>query len=430
MKNILGCKSVKSASASFKEKNEQMQDNIYKLKGKIQHYAWGGYTYISKLLGIENTNGEPYAEYWLGAHPSAAAEIILDDGASVSLLQFIQQDPNRVLTPAIQAKFGELPYLLKVLDVREMLSIQVHPTKENAIKGFESEEQAGIPIHAPHRNYKDKNHKPEVMVALSETFWLLHGFKSAAAIESVLANTFELSVLLPLFKKQGYKALYQLVMEMEQKDINNKLNTLIRKELHKKAEGLLTKNDPGWWVAKLYEGKEAIENIDRGIFSIYFFNIVQLKKGEGIFQKAGIPHAYLEGQNVELMANSDNVLRAGLTPKHIDVPELLKHTIFQPVIPEILTGKQIERNVLEFNYPCPVPDFGIHKIEWEGANQYTAYAASPEIIIAVEGGFIISSTNGKNKVIKQGEACFIIPNTEYSISSSGRVLLFKAFVPI
>ncbi|WP_298297419.1 mannose-6-phosphate isomerase, class I [Hydrotalea sp.] len=407
-----------------------MQDNIYKLKGKIQHYAWGGYHYIPELLGVGNTDGRPFAEYWLGAHPSAPSDIIMDDGSTISLLQFIQNNPERVLTPGIQAKFGELSFLLKILDVREMLSIQVHPTRENARIGFDAEEQAGIPIHAPYRNYKDKNHKPEVMVALSETFWLLHGFKSIAAIESVLSNTFELSVLLPLFKKQGYNALYQLVMEMEQTDINNMLHTLVRKELHKKVEGLLTRNDPGWWVAKLFEGKEEIGDIDRGIFSIYLFNIVGLKKGEGIFQKAGIPHAYLEGQNVELMANSDNVLRAGLTPKHIDVPELLKHTIFQPVIPEILTGRQIEINVPEFNYPCPVPDFGIHKIEWQGAKQYSTFAASPEIIIAVKGGLIITDANGKNKVIKQGEACLILPNTDYTVSSSGSVLLFKAFVPV
>ncbi|WP_298411817.1 mannose-6-phosphate isomerase, class I, partial [Hydrotalea sp.] len=150
-----------------------MQDNIYKLKGKIQHYAWGGYHYIPELLGVGNTDGRPFAEYWLGAHPSAPSDIIMDDGSTISLLQFIQNNPERVLTPGIQAKFGELSFLLKILDVREMLSIQVHPTRENARIGFDAEEQAGIPIHAPYRNYKDKNHKPEVMVALSETFWLL-----------------------------------------------------------------------------------------------------------------------------------------------------------------------------------------------------------------------------------------------------------------
>ncbi|MDE3124853.1 MAG: mannose-6-phosphate isomerase, class I [Bacteroidota bacterium] len=407
-----------------------MQDNIYKLKGKIQHYAWGGYLYIPNLLGIPNPDNKPFAEYWLGAHPSASSDIVLEDGSSISLLEFINNNPQRILGSHILKNFGELPFLLKILDVREMLSIQVHPTREQALIGYEAEENAGIPIQAPHRNYKDRNHKPEVMVALSETFWLLHGFKSIAALEALLANTFELSVLLPLFKKQGYKALYQLVMEMEQTDINNMLHTLVRKELHKKTNGLLTRNDPGWWVAKLFEGKEAIGDIDRGIFSIYFFNIISLKKGEGIFQKAGIPHAYLEGQNIELMANSDNVLRAGLTPKHIDVPELVKHTIFQPVTPEILTGKQIELHFPEFNYPCSVPDFGIHKITWQGAKQYNALAVSPEILIAVEGSCIITDPNGKNKVIKQGEAILVLPNTDYTISGSGSIELFKAYVPV
>lgn len=407
-----------------------MQDKIYKIKGKVQHYAWGGYDFIPHLLSIHNAEHKPYAEYWLGAHALHTSEIILDDGSCISLYHFIQSNPEFTLSNKVFSVFGELPFLLKVLDVREMLSIQVHPTKANALKGFENEENAGIPINAPHRNYKDKNHKPEVMVALSDEFWLLHGFKSLNAIEATFANTTELSILLPLFKKQGLKALYQFVMEMEQADVNAMLHTLVRKELHKKATGQLTKFDAGWWVAKLFENNDELKNIDRGIFSIYLFNIVCLKKGEGIFQQAGVPHAYLEGQNVELMANSDNVLRAGLTPKHIDVAELLKHTIIEPIIPEVLLGKPITLHSPESEYRCPVSDFALNKIQWQGTKQYETVATTPEIILAVEGGFIIQDNTGKNKVIKQGEACFITPNTEYKINSSGSVQLFKAFVPV
>ncbi|MBC7722951.1 MAG: mannose-6-phosphate isomerase, class I, partial [Pedobacter sp.] len=145
---------------------------------------------------------------------------------------------------------------------------------------------------------------------------------------------------------------------------------------------------------------------------------------DAVFQGAGIPHAYLEGQNVELMANSDNVLRGGLTPKYIDVPELLKHTLFEGIKPNVMKGNDIGNNAV--NYPCPVPDFGINKIELNG-NSHEATAASLEIIIAVEGGAVINSS--RNIVIKQGEAVAILPGENYKIESSGRSILYKAFVP-
>jgi len=405
----------------------QLKNKIYKLKGKLQHYAWGGYEYIPALLGIINTEHQPCAEYWMGAHPSASSGLITEKG-ELGLYELIKADPFNIITEKTFTSFGGLPYLFKILDVKDMLSIQVHPTKEEAIKGFEAEEAAGIPITAPHRNYKDKNHKPEVMVALSDEFWLLHGFRQRAELERMLADTQEFSVLLPLFKKEGYKSLYQLVMEMDQEDIDAMLTSLVRKELHRKSEGLLTKNQPGWWVAKLFEGRNEIKNIDRGIFSIYFFNIVKVNKGEAVFQGAGLPHAYLEGQNAELMANSDNVLRGGLTPKYIDVPELMKHTLFEGVTPYVMKGNDFFSS-FEKNYPCPVPDFGINKIELNGEDRYTALSASFEILIAVEGGGVINGSGSVNKVIKQGEAIAILPGEDYSITSSGHCLLFKAFVP-
>jgi len=401
-----------------------LQRKIYKLKGKIQHYAWGGYNYIPNLLAIKSDVSQPYAEYWMGAHPSASSELLVDEN-DVSLYQLIQQYPSEIISEKVFKQFGELPYLLKILDVKDMLSIQVHPTKPDAVKGFEKEEAAGIPINAPYRNYKDKNHKPEIMVALSE-FWLLHGFKQPDKLEKILEDIYEFNILLPLYRKQGLKALYQFVMEMNQDEIDTMLIHLVKNEIRKKDAGELTKANEGWWVCKLFEGDKPIKNVDRGIFSIYFFNIVKVEKGEAIFQGAGIPHAYLEGQNVELMANSDNVLRGGLTPKHIDVPELMKHILFEGIKPNILKGNDVGVGG-EKNYPCPVPDFGINKIELQATN-YGSLSSSFEIIIAIEGGCIVNA-NTDNIVIKRGEAVAILPNTHYSINSSGHCLLFKAFVP-
>jgi len=401
----------------------QLKDKIFKLKGKVQHYAWGGFEFIPALLGFENKDHKPYAEYWMGAHPSASSELLTEQG-NFSLNELIHQDHSAFITEKVFEQFGELPYLLKILDVKDMLSIQVHPTKAEAVKGFEAEEAAGISINAANRNYKDKNHKPEVMVALSE-FWLLHGFKQNAQLERVLEEIQEFNVLLPLYKKNGLKNMYQFVMEMQQADVDTILTPLVKRELRKKAANELAKDQPGWWVSKLFEGKSDFNNIDRGIFSIYFFNIVKAEKGEAVFQGAGVPHAYLEGQNVELMANSDNVLRGGLTPKYIDVPELMKHTLFEPVIPNVMKGVG---SGVEKNYNCPVPDFGIMKIDLTGTETYQALSTSLEIFIAVEGGCIVNA-EGVNLVIKQGEAFAVLPHQHYSVSSSGKCLLFKAFVP-
>lgn len=398
----------------------EASNKIFKIKGCIQHYAWGGNTFIPNFLGIPNVNAEPFAEYWLGAHPSASAQIV-DRVDGLTLNELIKQDPEAALSEAVYHRFGELPYLLKVLDVKQMLSIQVHPTKAEAELGFDREEAAGIPINAANRNYKDRNHKPEVMVALSD-FWLLHGFKEKSLLEKTLADVPEFNILLPLFKREGYKALYQFVMEMSVIEVNTFLMHVVKRELRYKREGLLTKADPGWWVAKLFDGVDQITDIDRGVFSIYFFNIVNAKPGEAVFQGAGLPHAYLEGQNIELMANSDNVLRGGLTPKYIDVPELIKHTLFEGIVPNIMKGNEIRTG--EKTYPCPVPDFAISKIEINSNITYSNVTEGMEIILVTEGGAVLNS----NMVLKKGEAICILPNTTYSFISSGHCTLFKAYV--
>jgi mannose-6-phosphate isomerase len=401
-----------------------LHHKVFKLKGKIQHYDWGGYNFIPHLLGIKNDEHVPCAEYWMGAHPSASSELMIDKKPQ-SLYQLIKEMPAEILSTKVLNQFGELPYLLKILDVKNMLSIQVHPSKTEAAKGFEEEERMKIPINHPQRNYKDKNHKPEIMVALTE-FWLLQGFKPKEEIEKTLKDIRALNVLQPLFKTGGYKALYQFVMEMEQENVDSMLADLIQNEIRRKQAGELSKADAGWWVSKLFERKNEMKNIDRGVFSIYFFNIVQVNKGEAVFQNAGMPHAYLEGVNVELMANSDNVLRGGLTNKHIDVQELMKHIVFAPVSPHIIQG---EHSGFETIYPCAVADFGISKIQLQGDEIHHSLSTSLEIIIAVEGGYIIN-TDKDNLPIKQGEALAILPDTHYSIVSSGNCLLFKAFVPM
>lgn len=399
----------------------QIKNGVYKLRGKVMNYAWGGTSFLPGLLHISNPEQKPFAEYWMGAHPLAAAELVTPEG-DLSLDSLIREHPEQFLSAQALSRFGELPYLFKVQDVKDILSIQVHPNKKEAEEGFEREEAAGVPIHAPHRNYKDRNHKPEVMAALSE-FWLLHGFKAQAAIEQTLEDMPEFNILLSLFRKEGLKALYRFVMEMDQTDVNAMLTSLIKRELRKKNDGELTREMPGWWVAKLFHGKKEIGNIDRAIFSIYFFNIVKINPGQGIFQGPGIPHAYMEGQCIELMANSDNVLRAGLTPKHIDVPELMKHTVFESTIPNVMNGEPVLPG--ETIYPCPVADFGLARIELAAGGGYENRANSLEILVVTGGGILINNS----LVLKTGEAAAVLAGEDYHIRASGHCVLFKAFVP-
>ena len=396
--------------------------SVHKLTGSVQHYSWGGTTFLPRLLNIENPNHAPFAEYWLGVHSGGPSSIEVNK-QPVLLSEVIASDPKAALSAPIFNHFGGLPYLFKVLDVKDMLSIQVHPTKEYAKVAFEKEEAAGIPLNAPNRNYKDKNHKPEIMLAMSE-FWLLHGFKSEAKIIETLENTAEFQVLAPLLRAEGLEGLYQFLMEMDQAQVDSLLTPVVKRALRYKQDGKIDKTCPEWWVAKLYDNGAGMLPIDRGVFSIYLFNIVCIMPGQGIFQEAGVPHAYLEGQNIELMANSDNVLRGGLTPKHIDIEELLEHIKFEPTYPNILNGDL--KNSNEVQFPCPVPDFGLTKITLSQGEAYTNETNSFEMFLVMQGEVLLDGIE-----LKAGELAAVKAGSTYHIQSIGSetAVIFKSFVP-
>lgn len=395
---------------------------ILPLQGKVQHYEWGGFTFLPGLLGINNEANRPFAEYWLGVHPLGVAQVLGLEGV-VSLADLIAHDPVKALSSTVNNQFGALPYLLKILDVHQMLSIQVHPSKQVAKDGFEREDQMGIARNAYNRNYKDQNHKPEVMLAISE-FWLLHGFKQKELLEQTLADTHEFQILLPLFKREGLASLYSFIMEMEQQSVNDLLLPLVKREIRKKRDSLLSKSDPGWWVAKYYQEENPTGDIDRGVFSIYLFNIAQLQPGDAIFQSDGVPHAYLEGQNIELMSNSDNVLRGGLTSKHIDVPEFLRNTRFESITPQIVKGTPLKEGETVFHFP--VPDFALGYVRLNEGALFEDHSTGPEVWMVMEGGVIINN----EMVIKRGEAFIVFPEQSYAFRTSGKTQLCKAFVPV
>ena len=397
-------------------------NTAYKLQGIHRHYEWGGNAFIPQLMHVDNAIGKPFAEYWMGAHPSAPAMVETAQGL-MALDQMIQENKVAFLGAKTADQFGALPYLFKILDVEKMLSIQVHPSKENAEKGFSKEQQAGVPIDATNRNYKDQNHKPEVMVALSD-FWLLHGFMPAIALKERLSSLAPLQILLPEFGQDDYAGLYSHFMRLDQTATDKILKPLLEIAVHEVAAGKVDKTHPHWWANKYYGGIVPSSNIDKGILSIYILNIVNVPKYQGVFQGAGLLHAYLEGQNIELMANSDNVLRGGLTPKHIDIEELLQHIQFEPTYPSILKGDFTSSNELQF--PCPVPDFGLTKITITPGETYTNKTSSFEMFLVMQGDVQLDGMD-----LKPGELVAVKAGAAYHIQQTGSetAVIFKSFVP-
>ena len=403
----------------------QNSSKIFRLEGVVQHYAWGGKTFIPGLIHHENVDSKPFAEYWLGAHDNAPATIISAND-SQKLNELISKNPAGTIGERVAHDFKRLPYLLKILDVKDMLSIQVHPDKQSAEEAYEEENKKGIPVTAGNRNYKDANHKPELMLALSD-FWLLHGFKSPEKLSAIFQRTPELNFLSNVFETGGYKALYQTVMQMPQQEVNAVLQPLIDRIVPLYKTNGLTKDQEDFWAARASLTYNQDANIDRGIFSVYFFNIVHCKPGEAVFQDAGVPHAYLEGQNVEIMANSDNVLRGGLTPKYIDVPELMKHVKFEGMIPKIITGRR--RGDVEEVYETPAPDFELSHFSLAD-NQTTGFTSTTADIVFVDKGVVNISDEHTNLCLKSGEAGIIFSDTRVEIYAQQEASMYRASVPV
>jgi mannose-6-phosphate isomerase len=403
------------------------KNKVFKLLGKVQHYAWGGNSFLSELLHIDNEEKKPFAEYWLGAHENASSEIIMGDDQRIKLKDYISSDPKTTLGVAVNARFRRLPYLLKILDVKEMLSIQVHPSKEIAEAEFFKENSKLIPLNAPHRNYKDDNHKPELMFALGD-FWLLHGFKPKLQLTRILEQVDELNFLLPVFNKGNYYELYKTVMELDQDIVNEVLQPLLAKIIPKYLGGELEKHDEHFWAARAALTYDQPGKIDRGIFSIYLFNLVNVHPGTAVFQGAGLPHAYLEGQNVEIMANSDNVLRGGLTPKHVDVDELLRHVKFEETIPHIIPGKPIKDHLHTFF--TPAEDFELAEIKLSPGDVFVHTALSVEIFLVLSGRLTLQEEENNLLSVAGGEAFIAFHEARLKMDAITESVIYRASVPL
>lgn len=398
----------------------QTINSILPLAGAVQHYDWGGQHFIPELIHVKNTDNQPFAELWMGAHPSAPAHIRSLE-SNPPLDQYIANQPAEILSEKVATQFqNRLPYLFKVLDVDKMLSIQAHPSKKQAEAGFQRENELGISLKATHRNYKDDNHKPELMVALTD-FWLLHGFKSLAAIRATLTQVPEFKYLIPLLERAEIYELYKHIMEMPQAQVNEYLRPL----QHRLQKEKPAKEMPDYWAKQAFTDHPPQDgNYDRGIFSIYLFNLLHLQVGEAIFQAAGVPHAYLEGVNVELMANSDNVFRGGLTSKHVDVQELLSSLVFDPIDPQVITGRSI--SATETIFETPAPDFELRKIEVTKEHaHHCEQASAPHTLIVLSGNIMVNDTF----TFQRGDIFFAPFGSNYEIKTNESATIYMATVP-
>ncbi len=353
----------------------------------------------------------------MGAHAKGPGELLNDER---TLADLIAASPTEILGSKVANRFEDrLPFLFKVLDVREMLSIQVHPTKKAAEAGFAREEADGPERDAPDRNYRDDNHKPELGVALSD-FYLLHGFQSADQISRTLESVPGWETLGATLRTDGVAGLYAYVMKASQAEVDTLLEPLARELDGNTYE----KSDPAFWAKRAFEQYMVDGHYDRGIFSVYWFNLVHLRPGEGIFQDAGIPHAYLEGACLELMANSDNVLRGGLTPKHIDVPELMKNTRFEEVLPAKIRP---ESEADGWNtYPTPAPDFELSFRDIpEGEEVAVATTGGPCILLLMSGA--LSGTDSL-KLTEDQRTVFVASGAEFVLEAERQSRVFRARV--
>ncbi len=368
-----------------------------RLHGTIQAYAWGSTTALPTFLGRQPT-GEPQAELWLGAHGSAPSQL-----GDRGLDAVIAADPEAVVGSASVAEYGaRLPYLLKVLAAGQPLSLQVHPSRIQAEDGFAREEAAGIPSNAPNRTYKDDWPKPEALCALGDVEALC-GFREPAASYA-------------LFERLGAAGALTLVEPLRAgtaEDLGEVFCRLLRlsepeleavDEVVDAARRVSADDELGLFARTALELAEHFPR-DPGVLAALLMNRVAFSCNQAIFLPAGNLHAYLHGIGIEIQANSDNVLRGGLTAKHVDVDELLKLLDFTPGLPDVMQGQEQGPGV--FAYPTPVPEFALWRLECDGSAVALPGEGSDRVVLCAAGSVTLRCGDVELGMA-QGQAAFVL----------------------
>ena len=400
-------------------------NSISVMKNTVQEYAWGSFTAIAELLGATSPSKTPQAELWMGAHPKAPS-MVNCDGNWISLLELIEKNPDHILGNNVAEKYdNRLPYLFKVLAAAKPLSIQAHPSIDQAKQGFERENRQKISLDAYNRNYKDDNHKPECICAQT-VFWALNGFRKISSIVDLMEKICPQGLKKHLDTLRGQqspielKNFFRTLMTM-----NHKQQTKIIAHAVSNAKKF-TDDDPAYkWMIDLHKEYPA----DIGVFSPILLNLICLKPGQAMFLPAGELHAYLDGVGIELMANSDNVLRGGLTPKYIDIPELLNVLNFEEREVNILETKQI--NECEWVYASYAEEFVLSIMYVKQGMRYNSPARrSIEILLCTDGNATIIGPGENDELAIDKGTSILIPASIKKYSLTGDVTLYKAAVPL
>jgi len=396
-----------------------MKKNIFKIQpylltNEIQNYAWGQKNedaFIPKLLGLKPKKNMPYAELWIGAHPKAPSKIM-----KRSLLELIEEFPDEILGEEMNVKFsGKLPFLMKVLTAGEALSIQAHPNKS----------QAEV-LHAKDpEHYPDDNHKPEIAIALDDLTALV-GFRTIPELIELLSEYSPIDefvsgeLLKGSDQKESLKSYYSEIMTQAEANPDNLEEVLV------KMDKLISNKLKNSEADELFIELRKKYGSDVGLFSLYLFNLVHLKQGEAVFLDAGIPHAYLKGNIIECMANSDNVVRAGLTPKFKDISTLVDVLTYETGIPEIMKA---DENSSETEYKVPIPEFSIILKEMNAGQDNKILNDKLEIFIITEGKIQIDSDDFTQTFIKGDTILIPAALEDYSISAIENTTIYSAFIP-
>ena len=400
---------------------------IYPLDNPIKNYDWGSHTAIAYMKGEMLPTMKPQAEMWMGAHPSAPSKII--SGKRIRTMSDVIADaPAEILGPDVAEKFGDrLPFLFKILAADKPLSIQAHPDKTQANAGYDREEAGHISLEDKKRSYKDRNHKPEIICALTE-FWALNGFRDSREI-------------IELFDTLGL-AKFSEILAGPSPDLKTFFNTLmalsseetkyILEETLKNPHISDIDPDIRMWIKSLYDVRNEagvrVNTGDIGVLSPLFLNLIKLKAGEAMYLDAGRLHAYLHGVGVELMANSDNVLRGGLTSKHRDVPELLNILKFVSHDVAVLTPEMGAGE--EEIYRTDTSEFQLSRItvfadkSWRSSDRRNI-----EILVCLDGfGHIQAEPDGEPVQLRKGSSV-MIPASLPRYRLTGPLEVYKATVP-
>ena len=406
---------------------------MHLLRGALRTYAWGSRTAIAEFTGRPAPAAHPEAELWFGAHPGDPAVLDTPEG-QVSLLETIRDDPDGQLGPAVRECFGDvLPFLVKVLAAGEPLSLQAHPSAGQAVEGYDREDRIGLPLSSPLRNYRDRNHKPELLVALTD-FEALAGFRPAAqsvalmrALSVPALNPY-IALLDDTSDAAGLRALFTTWITAPQPHIDMMIPAVLEGAvgyLRSGAKEFVAEAQTVLELGERYPG-------DAGVLAALLLNRISLAPGQGIFLAAGNLHSYLHGVGMEVMANSDNVLRGGLTPKHVDVAELLRVLDFTPVL-DAHVGTR--RDGIELRYQTPAIEFAASAIILDGEHlghevDAPSHHDGPQILVCTQGSVLVRAKTDEIRLERGAAAWVAADDGPIRLQASKPGAVFRATVGV